>query len=88
MSSVTQARAGIKLGRYQVLGRIATGGMATVYRARLRATGGFERAFALKVIHPHLTRAEGFLEHSLPRDSQRIGEAALGAWRCLLHRLH
>ena len=52
----------IKLGRYAIRGQIAIGGMATVYRASLSQTGGFERDFALKVIHPHLTKAEGFLE--------------------------
>lgn len=52
----------IKLGRFQVDARIAVGGMATVYRARLRGAGGFARSFALKVIHPHLVREEGFLD--------------------------
>lgn len=49
-----------RLGRYEITGRIATGGMATVYLARLEATGGFAREFALKVIHPHLAAEEGF----------------------------
>ncbi|MCA9706272.1 MAG: serine/threonine protein kinase, partial [Myxococcales bacterium] len=49
-----------RLGRYELTGRIATGGMATVYLARLEATGGFAREFALKVVHPHLAAEEGF----------------------------
>ncbi len=49
-----------RLGRYEITGRIATGGMATVYLARLEATGGFAREFALKVVHPHLAADEGF----------------------------
>jgi serine/threonine-protein kinase len=57
-----QARNILKFGRYDVTGRIAIGGMATVYRARLRGAGGFDREFALKVIHSHLTQAEGFLD--------------------------
>lgn len=57
-----QARSIFKLGRYDVMGRVAIGGMATVYRARLRGAGGFDREFALKVIHPHLTATEGFLD--------------------------
>ncbi len=49
-----------RLGRYEITGRIATGGMATVYLARLEATGGFAREFALKVVHPHLVAESGF----------------------------
>ncbi|MEX1367107.1 MAG: serine/threonine-protein kinase [Nannocystaceae bacterium] len=49
-----------RLGRYEITGRIAVGGMATVYLARLEATGGFAREFALKVVHPHLATEEGF----------------------------
>ena len=49
-----------RLGRYEITGRIATGGMATVYLARLEATGGFAREFALKVVHPHLVAEAGF----------------------------
>lgn len=49
------------LGRYAILGRIASGGMATVYLARLAdAPAGFSREFALKVIHPHLVEEDGF----------------------------
>lgn len=49
------------LGRYAILGRIASGGMATVYLARLAdAPEGFSREFALKVIHPHLVAEDGF----------------------------
>ncbi|WP_157595930.1 serine/threonine protein kinase [Plesiocystis pacifica] len=58
------------LGRYVVTGRIASGGMATVYKARLESEGGFARAFALKVIHPHLAEAEGFRERFL--DEARV----------------
>lgn len=59
-----------KLGRYEVLGRIAVGGMATVYRARLPRAGGFSREFALKVIHPHLSQVPGFTERFL--DEARV----------------
>jgi serine/threonine-protein kinase len=59
-----------KLGRYEVLGRIAVGGMATVYRARLPGAGGFAREFALKVIHPHLSQVPGFTDRFL--DEARV----------------
>jgi eukaryotic-like serine/threonine-protein kinase len=58
------------LGRYAISGRIASGGMATVYRARLEGQGGFAREFALKVIHPHLASAEGFKDRFL--DEARV----------------
>jgi eukaryotic-like serine/threonine-protein kinase len=49
-----------RLGRYEITGRLATGGMATVYLARLDAAGGFSREFALKVVHPHLADDPNF----------------------------
>jgi eukaryotic-like serine/threonine-protein kinase len=58
------------LGRYLITGRIASGGMATVYRARLDGEGGFAREFAIKVIHAHLTAAEGFIDRFL--DEARV----------------
>jgi|GEM_PF-2222410 len=60
----------VSLGRYVITGRIASGGMATVYSARLEGQGGFAREFALKVIHPHLADAEGFKDRFL--DEARI----------------
>lgn len=62
------------LGRYAITGRIASGGMATVYRARLVGEGGFAREFAIKVIHPHLAAAEGFKERFL--DEARVASRA------------
>ncbi|WP_181233177.1 serine/threonine-protein kinase [Enhygromyxa salina] len=58
------------LGRYVITGRIASGGMATVYRARLDGEGGFAREFAIKVIHAHLAAAEGFKDRFL--DEARV----------------
>jgi hypothetical protein len=54
-----------RIGRYEILGTLARGGMATVYLARLAAAGGFSREFALKVIHPHLAAEKGFRERLL-----------------------
>jgi serine/threonine protein kinase len=64
------AKETFKLGRYVITGRIASGGMATVYRARLESEGGFAREFAIKVIHPHLAASEGFKERFL--DEARV----------------
>ncbi|TPV93108.1 MAG: serine/threonine protein kinase [Myxococcales bacterium FL481] len=44
------------LDRYVLTGRIACGGMATVYRARIQSAG-VTREFAIKVLHPHLADA-------------------------------
>lgn len=53
--------AGRRLGRYEVLARLATGGMAAVYIARAIGVAGFERLFAVKVLHPHLAHEEEFV---------------------------
>jgi len=46
-------------GRYQVKAFIASGGMASVYRARDQV---LEREVALKIIHPHLATDKSFVE--------------------------
>ncbi|MBL8929075.1 MAG: PASTA domain-containing protein [Kineosporiaceae bacterium] len=46
-------------GRYQVVSRIARGGMATVYLAVDRR---LDREVALKVMHPHLSEEPDFIE--------------------------
>jgi serine/threonine-protein kinase len=42
------------VGSYELLLPIASGGMGTVYLARKRGPGGFEREVALKLTHPFL----------------------------------
>jgi serine/threonine-protein kinase len=44
------------LGRYEVLCRIARGGMGSVYLCRVTGEGGFRRLFALKALRERLTR--------------------------------
>jgi len=63
---------GRHLGRYQVLGQIAAGGMAGVYVARAHGVAGFERLVAIKVLHPHLAYEEEFI-------SMFLDEARLAA---------
>ena len=53
---------GRNFGRYTLLYRFATGGMADVYLARLSGTAGFEKLVAIKAIHPHLGRQPQFIE--------------------------
>ena len=47
-------------GRYEILGTIASGGMATVYLGRAVGEGGFERLVAIKVMHAHIAEDESF----------------------------
>jgi serine/threonine protein kinase len=49
-----------RVGRYEVLLPIASGGMATVYLARSQGARGFERDVALKLTHAHLTDTSDF----------------------------
>jgi len=50
------------VGRYEVLLRIARGGMGTVYLCRVTGEGGFRRLFALKVIRDHLSRNKEYVD--------------------------
>jgi len=51
-----------RIGRYRVCYRIAQGGMASVYLAKLDATAGFSKWVALKIIHPNIAAEERFVE--------------------------
>ena len=50
-----------KLDQYQILGRIALGGMAEVYKAVSRGVEGFEKVVAIKRILPHVAEDEEFI---------------------------
>lgn len=50
------------LDRYQLIGEIASGGMASVFLARLPGVGGFSRLVAIKRLHPHLAGEPEFVE--------------------------
>ncbi|MEO7734436.1 MAG: serine/threonine-protein kinase [Kofleriaceae bacterium] len=52
--------AGSKLGRYELLARIATGGMGEIFLARLEGAAGFEKLCVIKRILPHLADDERF----------------------------
>jgi len=59
-----------RVERYELMGEIASGGMATVYLARLLGMGGFQRFVAMKRLHPHLASEKEFVEMFL--DEARI----------------
>lgn len=46
--------------RYELLFKLASGGMASVYVGRLRGAGGFWRLVAIKKAHAHLTEDPSF----------------------------
>jgi serine/threonine-protein kinase len=60
-------------GRYQIVARVARGGMATVYRAH---DNRLNREIALKVMHPHL--AEGEQAASFRERFEREARSAAG----------
>ncbi|MDQ3263666.1 MAG: protein kinase [Myxococcota bacterium] len=57
-------------GRYQLLKRIATGGMAQIYLARQSGLEGFEKLLVVKRILPHLAENQDFVRMFL--DEARI----------------
>jgi serine/threonine protein kinase len=51
-----------RLGRYELLGRLATGGMAEIYLARLAGEAGFEKIVVVKRLHPALAAADDYVQ--------------------------
>jgi serine/threonine-protein kinase len=47
---MTDRRTETRIGKFEVIARITRGGMAEVYRCRLRGIGGFEKVVVLKTI--------------------------------------
>lgn len=58
------------LGRYEILGELAIGGMSEVLLARIVGPSGFQRPVVLKRILPHLARRSAFVDMFL--DEARI----------------
>ncbi|MDQ3369900.1 MAG: serine/threonine protein kinase [Myxococcota bacterium] len=52
----------VPFGTYYLLGLIARGGMAEVYRARRQLSTGAKRLFAVKVMRPQLAREARFVD--------------------------
>lgn len=51
-----------QLGRYQIINKIASGGMAEVFLARAVGAMGFQRLVAVKLIHANFTRDPDFVK--------------------------
>lgn len=52
---------GATLGRYEIIKKLAVGGMAQIYLARVRATAGFEKLVVLKRISPLVAEDREFV---------------------------
>ena len=56
---------GAMIGRWEVIRRLGSGGMADVYLAHSKGEAGFEKLVAIKVMHPHLARNQRAVDHFL-----------------------
>ncbi len=52
-----------KFGKYTLLNKIATGGMAEVYRAKISGEEGFEKLIVIKKILPYLNTNKEIVNH-------------------------
>jgi TonB family protein len=50
-----------RFGQFQLIEKIATGGMAEVYKARMSGVDGFQKIVAIKKILPHMAASEDFI---------------------------
>lgn len=69
-NSIAGLTTGSVLGRWEIVKRLGSGGMADVHLARSRGEAGFEKLVALKVMHPFLARSERAVAHFL--DEARV----------------
>ena len=56
---------GATVGRWEIVRRLGSGGMADVYLAHSKGEAGFEKLVAIKVMHPHLARMPRAVDHFL-----------------------
>ncbi|HET9624659.1 MAG TPA: serine/threonine-protein kinase, partial [Kofleriaceae bacterium] len=70
MGTVPAADETTRFGKYQLVARLATGGMAEIFLARLQGAAGFEKLVCIKRILPHLARDAQFVAMFL--DEARI----------------
>ena len=52
---------GDRIGEYEIVARLKSGGMATLFLAHRRGAAGFQRFVAIKVVHPHLATDPSFV---------------------------
>ena len=61
-ASTEELKRGDTLGRYEIIERVAVGGMAEIYLGRVRGTNGFDKLVAVKRVLPHIAMDQSFLE--------------------------
>src|SRR3954469_19112845 len=61
MSTEAAPAAPVTFGRYTLLERLAVGGMAEVFRAKISSSHGFQKILVIKRILPHLAADPGFV---------------------------
>jgi serine/threonine-protein kinase len=61
MESSPATAASHRFGKYSLVARLATGGMAEIFLARLQGAAGFEKLVCIKRILPHLARDRHFV---------------------------
>jgi eukaryotic-like serine/threonine-protein kinase len=80
-----ELHAGARLGRYELLLPVGTGGMACVWAARLLGHRGFSKLVAIKTILPHLAQDTNFEKMFL--DEARIAACVRHPNVCDLYEL-
>src|SRR5262249_45476566 len=81
-SSVQQAA---RLGRYELLARLATGGVGEIFLARLEGAAGFEKLYVVKRIPPHL--ADGLRFRPMLIGGARMSAQMSHANICRVHEV-
>src|SRR5215813_4104549 len=61
MEAATPAPETRRFGKYTLVAKLATGGMAEIFLARLHGDGGFEKLVCIKRILPHLAKDPQFV---------------------------
>ena len=56
---------GAVLGKWEIVRRLGSGGMADVYLAHARGEAGFQKLVAIKIMHNHLARNQRAVDHFL-----------------------
>jgi serine/threonine protein kinase len=72
-------------GRYRLLGRLATGGMAEVWAAQLHGSGGFVKSLVIKRVLPSLLGSPQFMRMFV--DEARVAARLSHANVCAVHEL-
>ena len=81
----TAAPAPARLGRYELLGKLATGGMGEIHLARVGGDGGFEKLVVVKRLLPELVASAEFVAMFL--DEARIAARLSHPNVCEVHEL-